>query len=41
MGFQREGVARHAQYRAGRWRDLVIYSRLRGDGKTPSMPQTP
>lgn len=41
VGFQREGVARHAQYRAGRWRDLVIYSRLRGDGKTPSMPQTP
>jgi RimJ/RimL family protein N-acetyltransferase len=30
-GFQREGVARHAQYRAGRWRDLVLYSRLRGD----------
>jgi len=33
--FQREGVARHAQYRAGRWRDLVIYSRLRGDHHSP------
>lgn len=30
-GFQREGVARHAQYRAGEWRDLVVYSRLRND----------
>jgi RimJ/RimL family protein N-acetyltransferase len=34
-GFRREGVARHAQYRAGRWRDLVMYSRLRGDGRSP------
>lgn len=33
--FQREGVARHAQYRAGRWRDLVIYSRLREDHHSP------
>lgn len=33
--FQREGGARHAQYRAGRWRDLVIYSRLRGDHHSP------
>lgn len=30
-GFTREGVLRHAQYRAGQWRDLVAYSRLRGD----------
>jgi RimJ/RimL family protein N-acetyltransferase len=30
-GFTREGVARHAQYRAGTWHDLVMYSRLRGD----------
>jgi RimJ/RimL family protein N-acetyltransferase len=30
-GFQREGVLRHAQYRAGGWHDLVQYSRLRGD----------
>lgn len=30
-GFRREGVARHAQYRAGSWHDLVTYSRLRGD----------
>ena len=30
-GFQREGVARHAQYRAGAWHDMVVYSRLRGD----------
>lgn len=33
-GFQREGIARHAQYRAGQWRDLVVYSRLRGDQPT-------
>lgn len=33
-GFQREGIARHAQYRAGQWRDLVMYSRLRGDRQT-------
>ncbi|MBA2558851.1 MAG: GNAT family N-acetyltransferase [Propionibacteriales bacterium] len=30
-GFHREGVARHAQFRAGHWHDLVVYSRLRGD----------
>lgn len=29
--FQREGVLRHAQFRDGQWRDLVIYSRLRDD----------
>jgi RimJ/RimL family protein N-acetyltransferase len=30
-GFRREGVLRGAQYRAGAWRDLVGYSRLRTD----------
>jgi RimJ/RimL family protein N-acetyltransferase len=30
-GFLREGVLRKAQWRAGDWHDLVVYSRLRGD----------
>ena len=30
-GFRREGVLRHAQFRAGEWRDVVLYSRLRHD----------
>lgn len=30
-GFTREGVLRHAQFRAGTWHDAVIYSRVRGD----------
>ena len=30
-GFIREGVLRHAQFRDGGFRDLVLYSRLRGD----------
>jgi RimJ/RimL family protein N-acetyltransferase len=30
-GYTREGVLRHAQFRDGAWRDLVIFSRLRGD----------
>ena len=30
-GFVREGVARQAQYRAGRYHDLVTYSVLRGE----------
>jgi len=30
-GFTREGVARSVMWRAGRWRDMVIYSRVRGD----------
>jgi len=30
-GFTREGVLRAAQWRAGDWHDLVIYSKLRGE----------
>ena len=30
-GFTREGVARKAQWRAGTWHDLVVYSKLRGE----------
>ena len=30
-GFLREGVARHAQFRDGRYHDMVVYSMLRGD----------
>jgi RimJ/RimL family protein N-acetyltransferase len=30
-GFTREGIARGAQYRAGAYHDLVVFSRLRGD----------
>ena len=30
-GFSEEGVLRHAQFRTGEWRDVVLYSRLRGD----------
>jgi RimJ/RimL family protein N-acetyltransferase len=30
-GFSQEGVLRHAQYRGGEWRDIMLYSRLRGD----------
>jgi RimJ/RimL family protein N-acetyltransferase len=30
-GFSREGVMRHAQFRAGGWHDIVLYSRLRRD----------
>jgi RimJ/RimL family protein N-acetyltransferase len=30
-GFLREGVLRHAQFRRGEWRDVVMYSRLRSD----------
>ena len=32
-GFTREGVIRGAQFRAGRWRDLIGYSRLRADNR--------
>ena len=30
-GFTREGVLRHTQFRAGRWRDNVLYSVLRAE----------
>jgi aminoglycoside 6'-N-acetyltransferase len=30
-GFTREGVLRSAQWRGGGWRDLVIFSKLRGE----------
>jgi RimJ/RimL family protein N-acetyltransferase len=30
-GFTREGVARSASWRGGRWHDMVVYSRVRGD----------
>lgn len=30
-GFQREGVLRSLYFRAGRWRDTILYSRLRSD----------
>jgi RimJ/RimL family protein N-acetyltransferase len=30
-GFTREGILRHSQFRAGRWRDTVLYSVLRGE----------
>lgn len=30
-GFAREGLLRQAEFRAGRWRDLFLYARLRDD----------
>jgi ribosomal-protein-alanine N-acetyltransferase len=30
-GFRREGLLRSAQFHRGAWRDVVLYSRLRGD----------
>lgn len=30
-GFAREGVLRRAQFRAGAWHDLAMYSKLRGE----------
>jgi RimJ/RimL family protein N-acetyltransferase len=29
-GFRHEGALRGAQYRAGRWRDLIMFARVRG-----------
>lgn len=44
-GFTREGVLRHAQWRAGAFHDCVVYSRLRDDptpqSRTSSMPTEP
>jgi RimJ/RimL family protein N-acetyltransferase len=37
-GFAREGVLRSAQFRDGRFHDLVLYSRLRSD--RPSQDRT-
>ncbi len=31
-GFVREGVLRQAQWRAGAWHDLMLYSKVRSDG---------
>jgi RimJ/RimL family protein N-acetyltransferase len=31
-GYTREGVARAASWRGDRWHDMVVYSRVRGDG---------
>lgn len=36
-GFRHEGVIRAAEFRAGRWRDGYLYSRLRDD---PALPAT-
>lgn len=33
LGFQPEGVIREPVWQAGRWRDLVMYSRLRSDAE--------
>ena len=30
-GFTREGIMRQAQFRAGAWHDLILYSKLRGE----------
>jgi RimJ/RimL family protein N-acetyltransferase len=30
-GFPREGIMRHAQFRDGDWRDIILYGRLRRD----------
>jgi RimJ/RimL family protein N-acetyltransferase len=30
-GFRREGLLRHAGFRAGKWRDVVVYALLRSD----------
>jgi RimJ/RimL family protein N-acetyltransferase len=30
-GFTREGVLRRACFRGGQWRDMVLYSKLRGE----------
>lgn len=33
-GFQREGTLRDAQWRGGRWHDLIMYAMLREEAKT-------
>jgi len=37
-GFTREGVIRSVEFRAGRWRDGWLYSRLRADPR-PALPE--
>jgi RimJ/RimL family protein N-acetyltransferase len=32
-GFTREGVLRGSQWRDGQWHDMVLYSRIRSDGR--------
>jgi RimJ/RimL family protein N-acetyltransferase len=38
-GFRREGILRGAQFRAGAYHDLVVYSRLRSDAGTERSKQ--
>jgi RimJ/RimL family protein N-acetyltransferase len=38
VGFRREGVTRGAAFRAGRWRDGVMYGLLRDDPRERSAP---
>lgn len=40
VGFQREGVSRQLVFRAGRWRDSVMYGLLRGEERIGSDPDT-
>ena len=35
-GFRHDGVIRAAEFRAGRWRDGYLYSRLRDDPAPPA-----
>ena len=37
-GFQREGTLRAAQWRGGRWHDLVVYAVLRGELQAGDIP---
>lgn len=38
-GFAREGVLRGAQFRAGKWHDIVVYSLVRPRRLPPASPQ--
>ncbi len=40
VGFKREGVNRGHHFRAGRWRDGIMYGLLRGDERTKSKPDS-
>ena len=37
-GFTREGVLRHACFRGGEWQDMVVFSKLRGEGVSSTGP---